>query len=235
MVLNFTNSRFLISQIQNCQRGIYACISLTNTPIFGNTYLYYVQCNIYAIKNFCVSFWCSVSWKTVTQMSMHCFNQHALHMYNIIILSLWNTITLFCKFYLLCEIYKSFLSRIFPSIRYVSVSSYPHHTTILNTRFILPNALSLSILLEIQCFLVHSCFKVNRRMDDWISVSLVDMKRGIIEETPKEIDTMLELNGRERKVTRNLKRKHDEINHVQKVCINHSIPCEMLHFHIYGC
>lgn len=28
---------------------------------------------------------------------------------------------------------------------------------------------------------------------------------------------MLELNGRERKVTRNLKRKHDEINHIQKV------------------
>ncbi len=54
-------------------------------------------------------------------------------------------------------------------------------------------------------------------MDEWIPVSRVDVKKGIVEETPKEIDTMLELNGRERKVTRNLKRKHDEINHIQKV------------------
>ena len=44
------------------------------------------------------------------------------------------------------------------------------------------------------------------------------MERGAVEETPKDMDYMLEaLNGRERKVTRNLKRKHDEINHVQKM------------------
>ena len=59
---------------------------------------------------------------------------------------------------------------------------------------------------------------VNRRMDEWVTVERVDMERGPVEETPKESDFMLEsLNGRERKVTRNLKRKHDEINHVQKV------------------
>ena len=39
-----------------------------------------------------------------------------------------------------------------------------------------------------------------------------------MEEGPKELDFQLEAEfGRERKVTRNLKRKHDEINHVQKV------------------
>lgn len=56
-------------------------------------------------------------------------------------------------------------------------------------------------------------------MDEWIPVGRVDVKRGVVEETPKEMDTMLEINGRERKVTRNLKRKHDEINHIQKVCV----------------
>ena len=51
-----------------------------------------------------------------------------------------------------------------------------------------------------------------------MTVDRVDVERGPVEETPKDYDLMLEsLNGRERKVTRNLKRKHDEINHVQKV------------------
>ena len=59
---------------------------------------------------------------------------------------------------------------------------------------------------------------VNRRMDEWVTVERVDVERGPVEETPKDTELMLEtLNGRERKVTRNLKRKHDEINHVQKV------------------
>lgn len=64
---------------------------------------------------------------------------------------------------------------------------------------------------------------VNRRMDEWVPVSRIDTRRGVVEETPKEIDTMLELNGRERKVTRNFKRKHDEINHIQKVCYFFSV------------
>ena len=55
-------------------------------------------------------------------------------------------------------------------------------------------------------------------MDEWVSLSRINVKRGAVEEGPKEVDYMLDaLNGRERKVTRNLKRKHDEINHVQKV------------------
>ena len=66
-------------------------------------------------------------------------------------------------------------------------------------------------------YLSHSA-AVNRRMDEWVSFSRIDVKRGPVEEGPKEVDYMLDsLNGRERKVTRNLKRKHDEINHVQKV------------------
>ena len=59
---------------------------------------------------------------------------------------------------------------------------------------------------------------VNRRMDEWVGIDRIDIIQGSIDETPKDQDSMLEtLNGRERKVTRNLKRRHDEINHVQKV------------------
>ena len=60
---------------------------------------------------------------------------------------------------------------------------------------------------------------VNRRMDEWVSIERIDLSSGPVEEPAKELDAMLDLNGRERKVTRNLKRKHDEINHVQKVLI----------------
>lgn len=80
---------------------------------------------------------------------------------------------------------------------------------------------------------------VNRRMDEWVSLSRIDMKRGTVEEGPKEMDYMLDsLNGRERKVTRNLKRKHDEINHVQKVwrllsLLSLSLPLTYTHAHIY--
>ena len=59
---------------------------------------------------------------------------------------------------------------------------------------------------------------VNRRMDEWVLLSRIDVVRGAVEDGAKGpgygIDSP---NGRERKVTRNLKRKHDEINHVQKV------------------
>ena len=58
---------------------------------------------------------------------------------------------------------------------------------------------------------------VNRRMDEWVELSRIDVGRGPVEEEPKGVDYLEGLNGRERKVTRNLKRKHDEINHVQKV------------------
>ena len=63
-------------------------------------------------------------------------------------------------------------------------------------------------------------FLVNRRMDEWVSTDRINMSQGVIEDGNKD-DPMLEsLNGRERKVTRNLKRRHDEINHIQKVSNN---------------
>ena len=58
---------------------------------------------------------------------------------------------------------------------------------------------------------------VNRRMDEWVCLARIDTGKGPVEEGQKELESILELDGRERKVTRNLKRKHDEINHVQKV------------------
>ena len=54
-------------------------------------------------------------------------------------------------------------------------------------------------------------------MDEWVCLPRIDTSKGPVEEGQKELETILELDGRERKVTRNLKRKHDEINHVQKV------------------
>ena len=49
-------------------------------------------------------------------------------------------------------------------------------------------------------------------------LSRIDTARGAVEEGAKGPGYGLDsLNGRERKLTRNLKRKHDEINHVQKV------------------
>ena len=67
-------------------------------------------------------------------------------------------------------------------------------------------------------------------MDEWVNVERIDLSSGPVEEPSKELDTMLDLNGRERKVTRNLKRKHDEINHVQKVlnCCMLNVPVHVL-------
>ena len=55
-------------------------------------------------------------------------------------------------------------------------------------------------------------------MDEWVPLSRIDAARGAVEEGAKGPGYGLDsFNGRERKLTRNLKRKHDEINHVQKV------------------
>lgn len=60
-------------------------------------------------------------------------------------------------------------------------------------------------------------YTVNRRMDEWVGLERIALEEGSIEEAPKE-DTLLDkLNGRDRTVTRNIKRRHDEINHIQKV------------------
>jgi len=55
-------------------------------------------------------------------------------------------------------------------------------------------------------------------MDEWVPLHRIDVARGPVEEGAKDDGYGLNsISGSERKVTRNLKRKHDEINHVQKV------------------
>lgn len=63
---------------------------------------------------------------------------------------------------------------------------------------------------------VYSLCLVNRRLDEWVTAERVDLQQ--TEETSKAIgDEKTDVDGPERKLTRNQKRKHDEINHVQKV------------------
>merc|ERR1711976_508173 len=56
-------------------------------------------------------------------------------------------------------------------------------------------------------------------MDEWVDVKRIDVSQKI-EEPPQSREvpaTIVELtDGGDRKITRNQKRKHDEINHVQK-------------------
>ena len=58
---------------------------------------------------------------------------------------------------------------------------------------------------------------VNRRMDEWVNLERIAIDEGPIEEAPKEGTLLDKLNCRDRTVTRNIKRRHDEINHIQKV------------------
>ena len=69
-------------------------------------------------------------------------------------------------------------------------------------------------------------------MDEWVTLSRVAVQKGAQKDSPKETVGLPEVSadGPERKLTRNQKRKHDEINHVQKVwcvCVyicNASLP-----------
>lgn len=70
----------------------------------------------------------------------------------------------------------------------------------------------------IKCFDWNQLFfPVNRRLDEWVSDVRVDVFKTCIPEEKSEEKSDNE--GPERKLTRNQKRKHDEINHVQKVKI----------------
>ena len=77
-----------------------------------------------------------------------------------------------------------------------------------------------------------SFFAVNRRLDEWIDAERLDVntKVKVGEAQPKEIVTILNdiADGTDRKITRNQKRKHDEINHVQKVSFNISMKFHLL-------
>lgn len=66
-------------------------------------------------------------------------------------------------------------------------------------------------------------FAVNRRLDEWVGKSRLALTKTVKDAVRKSVE---EGGGEigdqpERKITRNQKRKHDEINHVQKVCMHH--------------
>lgn len=60
----------------------------------------------------------------------------------------------------------------------------------------------------------------NRRLDEWVNVDRFDLQTKLEDQQSKVKDLSLTLtdlsDGTDRKITRNQKRKHDEINHVQK-------------------
>ena len=67
-------------------------------------------------------------------------------------------------------------------------------------------------------FFAVLCCLANRRLDEWVPGDRVHLQESD-EEKAHVIEERLDhsTDGPERKLTRNQKRKHDEINHVQKV------------------
>lgn len=77
---------------------------------------------------------------------------------------------------------------------------------------------------HIQLLYLHLIFSgipaVNRRLDEWVGKSRLALTKTVKDAVRKstEIGGVGDLGDQpERKITRNQKRKHDEINHVQKV------------------
>ena len=64
-------------------------------------------------------------------------------------------------------------------------------------------------------------FAVNRRLDEWVEMDRLDLSNKLEDPHCKIKDMSIMMtdlsDGTDRKITRNQKRKHDEINHVQKV------------------
>ncbi|KAI0221042.1 Histone acetyltransferase KAT8 [Lamellibrachia satsuma] len=58
----------------------------------------------------------------------------------------------------------------------------------------------------------------NRRLDEWVEIDRFDLGHKVEEQSSREIPRVIQdlTDGTDRKITRNQKRKHDEINHVQK-------------------
>lgn len=73
------------------------------------------------------------------------------------------------------------------------------------------------------CYLLTSLFRltlVNRRLDEWVGKARLALTKTVKDAVRKstEMGGIGDLGEQpERKITRNQKRKHDEINHVQKV------------------
>lgn len=59
----------------------------------------------------------------------------------------------------------------------------------------------------------------NRRLDEWITIDRFESLKKIIDTSRSDAlrSSMEPVDGPDRKITRNQKRKHDEINHVQRV------------------
>ena len=59
---------------------------------------------------------------------------------------------------------------------------------------------------------------MNRRMDEWVPAACIVPETAVTQDTEAVIGDHVQQEGSsERKMTRNMKRRHDEINHVQKV------------------
>lgn len=73
-------------------------------------------------------------------------------------------------------------------------------------------------------------FAVNRRLDEWVGKARLALTKTVKDAVIKSVE---EGGGGElvdqpeRKITRNQKRKHDEINHVQKVPVITFLHIEM--------
>ena len=66
---------------------------------------------------------------------------------------------------------------------------------------------------------ITSLILVNRRLDEWVPMERVDLQQKDVSMHVPVVEEKVDVDGPERKLTRNQKRKHDEINHVQKVTL----------------
>lgn len=58
---------------------------------------------------------------------------------------------------------------------------------------------------------------LNRRMDEWVRAACIESETGVTQDPAAAVGDHVQQEGSsERKMTRNMKRRHDEINHVQK-------------------
>lgn len=72
------------------------------------------------------------------------------------------------------------------------------------------------------CVYKNMCYKlniiVNRRMDEWVRAACIESETTVNQDPAAIVGDHVQQEGSsERKMTRNMKRRHDEINHVQKV------------------
>ena len=60
---------------------------------------------------------------------------------------------------------------------------------------------------------------VNRRMDEWVPLNRIDLRRSVDEECKKKNVYGLNALSGGKRITRSLKRKYNEINHIEKVSV----------------